>query len=43
MEKITQQTVIDPEPEQGLDNGTEPLIESGFEEEKTETDFDERM
>ncbi len=43
MEEDINQTVIDPEPEQGLDNGNEPLAESGFEEEQPETDFDERM
>jgi len=43
MEETTKQIVIDPDPEQGRDNGAEPLAESGFEEEQPETDFDERM
>jgi len=43
MKETTKQIVIDPEPEQVLDNGAEPLAESGFEEEQPETDFDERM
>jgi hypothetical protein len=34
---------IDPEPKQELDNGTEPLTGSGFEEEQPEPDFDERI
>jgi len=43
MEENTERIAIDPDPEPGLDNGAEPLAESGFEEEHPEIDFDERM
>ena len=43
MEETTKQILIDPEPEQALDKGADPLAESGFEEEQPETGFDERI
>lgn len=43
MEENNKQIVIDLEPEQRPDNDAESLVESGFEAEQPETDFDERM
>jgi hypothetical protein len=43
MSETTKKPSVDPLPEQRQDNGTEKLFGSGFEDERPEPDFDERM